>query len=511
MAHTRKRLIIVVLWLILSNLPYLLGLLSSSGNLVFSGFVFNPIDGHSYLSKMRQGWDGGWLFTLPYTAETGKGAFLFSFYLFLGHVSRLLGLDLVVTFHLARVLASIFLVYQIDRYVEFTYDEKFGHKDLAFGLVLFGAGLGWIVFLIGQMTTDFWVAEAYPFHSAYANPHFALGLGVLLWIFRITNSQVNGKYPLVSILSLLLSIIQPFGMVVVIVVLSVSSFVNWIVDKKMDLKTPVLAGLIGGGSLLYQYWTVQIDPILRLWNQQNITTSPALWDVIVSFSPAFILAVVFWFIKIRKREILSKPLRFSLVWFIAALVVMYIPFNLQRRFITGFSIPVFLLAMVVIGDLQKSMQQRYGLIKTIFVCTSVPTVILLVIAGCFGVMSKDKSLFLYRDEKLALNWIDEQTEVNAIIASSPEMGNFIPAYTGRKVLYGHPFETINASSQRDFLQEFFSNDYSAAEMEKFLQENKVDFLFIGPRERKYGFDPSISLGETVFQTDDVMILKIKQP
>ena len=41
-----------------------------------------------------------------------------------------------------------------------------------------------------------------------------------------------------------------------------------------------------------------------------------------------------------------------------------------------------------------------------------------------------------------------------LILSSPEMGLFIPAQTGRRVLYGHPFETVNADAEKDLVLVF---------------------------------------------------------
>mgnify|MGYP001345878526 FL=1 len=57
-----------VLILLAANLPYALAYAAPDGR-VFGGILFALEDGLSYLAKMRQGWRGAWLFTLPYTAE----------------------------------------------------------------------------------------------------------------------------------------------------------------------------------------------------------------------------------------------------------------------------------------------------------------------------------------------------------------------------------------------------------------------------------------------------------
>ena len=81
---------------------------------VFGGFLLNPLDGNSYLAKMQQGASGSWRFTLPFTPEPGEGAYLFLFYLALGHLCRLTGaaVDMDVPY-LAGGRRAVFDVYAV--------------------------------------------------------------------------------------------------------------------------------------------------------------------------------------------------------------------------------------------------------------------------------------------------------------------------------------------------------------------------------------------------------------
>ena len=77
----------IFIWIVIfsvvsiTTLPYLLAAGAGGDEYVFGGFLLNPIDGHSYLAKMYQGWMGNWAFTLPYTAQEGDGSLLFIFYI----------------------------------------------------------------------------------------------------------------------------------------------------------------------------------------------------------------------------------------------------------------------------------------------------------------------------------------------------------------------------------------------------------------------------------------------
>ena len=75
--------------LAVSCVPYLIAWAATPSGYQFGGILVNPFDGYSYLAKMRQGWLGSWQFHLTYTPEPHEGAYVFLFYLALGHVAEL--------------------------------------------------------------------------------------------------------------------------------------------------------------------------------------------------------------------------------------------------------------------------------------------------------------------------------------------------------------------------------------------------------------------------------------
>ena len=102
---------------------------------------------------------------------------------------------------------------------------------MAFLLVSLGSGFGWLG-LVG-FTSDFWVAEAYPFLASYSNPHFILGLALILSIIILSENHDHYlKWPGIFFLSLALSIILPFGVIVAGMVLLSRSLIKWVVREK---------------------------------------------------------------------------------------------------------------------------------------------------------------------------------------------------------------------------------------------------------------------------------------
>ncbi len=249
--------------------------------------------------------EGEWQFQLPYTAERGEGAYLFIFYLFLGHVARNLGLSLPVTFHLARLLAAGLLLVSLFRFFEDLLGQS---SKLAFLLAIFGSGLGWLATLFGLFTADFWVAEAYPFLSAYANPHFPLALALMLAaLTRISNRERRSGWfqmALYAISGFILALILPFGIVLVVLLLLVlwiwrvadligqGERVSQIIFAPEAARRGLALAAGGAPVLLYYLWAVNSNPQLAAWNAQNLTPSPPWWDVLLAFSPALPVALL---------------------------------------------------------------------------------------------------------------------------------------------------------------------------------------------------------------------------
>ncbi len=500
-------LLVIILLSIVINFPYVYGVMSSGADTVFAGFLINPIDANSYLAKMYQGWMGEWLFNLPYTAEPGNGAPLFLFYLFLGHISRLLSMPLIITYHLSRWSASVFLWLTLWRFFHYFYSED-RYAKRAFLIVSLGSGMGWAFFLSGHFTSDFWVVETYPFLSTYANPHFPLGLAIILWILILADRKRSTKDELILFgLGSVLAIVQPFGVVVVIAALCGAMLVRSLSMKKLywhDLPLFMIGGIL---LLGYQYWIIHTDPLLSLWNIQNQTPAPPLWDVIVSLSPALLL-VPFCFYLCPKTE--TRLWRFQSLmigWIFTVTIFLFIPFNLQRRLMTGLYVPVASLAVIGVDFLQKRLRLHTKAIWLPVVAMSILTNLVVVLSGFWGIHAHDQMIYISRDDFEMYQWIAKHTPDSALILASPESGLFIPAYTGRRVIYGHPFETVNAEKYKELVEGYFQGVFCEEEAELLLRELRVDYIFRGPRERKLGNPSYIWLLRPVHQTGDTILYK----
>ena len=97
---------------------------------------------------------------------------------------------------------------------------------------------------------------------------------------------------------------------------------------------------------------------------------------------------------------------------------------------------------------------------------------------------------------------------DALGQASPQTGLFIPAEPGRRVLYGHPFETVGAEGMRAEVEGFYTRVDSAGAA-ALLAEHGVDYVFFGPREAALGDLPQVDGLFLVYAQDEVWIYEVR--
>lgn len=523
MSASRKGWIVFAAMLLLvlglTSLPYVLAARAAGQGFVFGGFLFNPLDGNTYLAKMVEGWRGEWRFTLPYTADPGKGAYLFLFYIFLGHVAGWLNLPLLTVYHAARLLCSALMVLALYRFFVFLLPDG-PARWLAFVLAALGSGLGWLAAMFGPITSDFWVAEAYPFLSAFAAPHFPFGLALALFLLLELETwkpgQGAGRAARILALSIILSIVSPFGVVIVLGVSAALQAWEWVrvkaqrgesatPERQFPMAGSFLLALLGGAPfLIYDLWVARADPILAGWNAQNLTPAPPVWDLLVSFSPALLVAAVgVW--SVIQQDL--KGGRLMVAWAAIGLLLLYAPLGLQRRFILGLFVPLAGLAALGLERLAAGSRRRFSRLGVLLLLLSVPTTWLVLLSAWHGIQTHDPLLYLTAGEGHALVWLEQNTPANALVLASPQTGLFIPAQTGRRVLYGHPFETVNAEQEKAAVTGYFHRGGASPTL---LAQFPVDYVLVGPRELQLGEFSAPAGLRVAYQADGVTIYAVER-
>jgi uncharacterized membrane protein len=492
----------------LAFLPFLVGLLFQNEQYIYSGFLLNPTDGYSYLAKMQIGMRGEWVFNLPYTAQQGQGAYLFLFYILLGHLARILNLQPIIVFHLARLVSMAVFIYGLEaflRSIQVKWLKTTNTYLLA--VILFGSGLGWLAGLLGVFTMDFWVAEAYPFLSLIANPHFPLGIGLILVFFSRFQQKDERVHWYDPVFGAVLGITLPFGVVVGVVVSAIYNLLLLIQRQTIQWKLPLFYFFPAGIILIYQYAAILFDPLLAEWNFQNQTPTPSLPIVLVSFTPLILLAVIgviYWVFKER-----DPNLNLTVAWFISGISLAYFPFSLQRRFLLGWLIPVGVLALMGLGRLVNFQVPRFRRWFWFIFPAGVLTNLFLLL-GAYQVFTQHQfPLYITQADYAGLKWMQQEIcNERPVILAPEDLGLSIPAQTNCRVIYGHPFETINAQETLEWLGRFYSGRIEDDYLNQLIELYQVDYIIWKrtPTTPPAGWSKNLPL---VYENEQILIYRAK--
>lgn len=496
MSRARERfwlLAVAAIVFILIIGPYLYAWFAADTQHVFGGLLVNPLDGNSYLAKMRQGYNGAWTFTLPYTAEPGEGAAINLYYLFLGHTTRWTGASLIFIYHAARTLGAVALLAALWRFCRAVFTERRSAFS-AFALAALGGGLGWIALIAGVMSPDLWVAEAYPLLASFTNAHFPLGLALqVLLLTPLRSIKALSAWQILGLAgaALLLAMIYPFGLVVAGATLALHTALR--AGRRLPLGAEVqrLAAVALGGLpyAAYMLCVVNRHPVLSQWSMQNITPAPAPIEMLWGFAPAVLAAGLGAYVSWRRGQ---TPANLLLHWVLVSLLLIYLPLGLQRRLISGLYIPVAALAVLGLEAATRNWR-RWGWSFALLLAFSLPSPLLVAVGGALA--APEQGVYLSTDELAAYRWLDQHASSGALVLIDATSGNRLPAYADVRVLYGHPFETVAAEVRRADIEGFFAGLHSAAEL-------NADFILYVPRE---GISLPRLENELVFSQGAVMI------
>jgi hypothetical protein len=513
-AERRWLVVASIIVLILASLPTLGGALNSNSDWTFSGLAVNPLDALTYVAKLRLGFNGSWLFHLPYSIEQGPGALVLTYLIALGHLARIFNLPLITMFHLARIVGGfilLWLIYElIARFIKPTpalasAGASVDQRRRMWWLAALSSGLGWLAALFGHsQSADLLIPESNTFYSLMVNMHFAPATALMIAIFIVILDARKfsiARALILSLLSLSLAVIQPFAIFVIYLVLGATLLIIWRRDRifpRIKFSLTFIAGLLTAPLLLYIYLATQADPTLQQWSIQNLTLSPPLIDYAIGYGLLWLFAIP------AIRSIWQRRSDWDIlliVWIVITLPLLYAPIPLQRRLSLGLHIPIALLAAYGLEQLIRS-----KLIKRVIIVATCLTSAFLIFGFIGTAVKHDPRLYLSTSEAAALNWLAVNAPANGIILASPELSAFIPAFTDQRVVYGHPYETINAEQRKQQVTAFYANQLDSLSL---LSVDSVAYVLVGPRERALGsIDMSHLPVKLVFNSGDVNVYEV---
>ncbi len=538
--------------MIVTSLPYVLGILAQDSSWQFTGFVFGVDDGNSYIAKMLAGASGAWLFRTPYTPLPQQGVIAFLPYLLLGKLSRSTDhhLQLLLLFHLFRFFAGFLAILATRDFLDLFLAER-SLRRWGLALATLGGGLGWSLLLsgrdqwLGSLPLDFYSPETFGFLSIYGLPHLALARALMLWgmlaLIRDLapaslstsgkagasaaespsgNNEVVQKGMKVGILWLGLGLTQPLTLVIAWAVAAFYLVVWFVlaasrVGRKAAARTGplrtyllrmTLAGAVSAPVVMYTVWRFRVDPFLRVWTEQNKILSPHPAHYLLAYGvmlPLLILgAQAIW----RKADATAW---FALSWLMLLPAFAYAPYNLQRRMPEG--IWVALVAVSLIGLQHAPLSNRFrGLVLRLMPIAVYPSTILLLIGGIQVVRQPAQPVFRSGDEVAAFNYLSRRAETADVVLAAFSTGNALPAWAPVRVVIGHGPESANLAVLEPQVKAFYRSEASLESRRAWLESLGVRWVFWGPAERGLnGWSPvAAPYLERAFEQGEFAVYKV---
>jgi hypothetical protein len=517
--------VVTAIVLLLSSIPYWVGYRAQTDEFVFSGAVFDRLDVDVHLASMQRGAQGSWAYQMRFTSEPHPGVYSKLVYIILGQAARILGMDIPAAYQLFRLLFGFTAGLSIYFLISQAFAEIFWRR-VAYVAATMGSGVGWLLLLIGWLPQvdispiDFWLIDPYPFFGMLVLPHFSLVTtllaAVLAGFLDYLRKPAFWKIALIALGGVSVQFAQSFTPILAdfgiagaaLFEISRIRKVNWRVVGALFLialaQLPLLVYGVG------KFW---LDPFWESFLSQNITLSPPPGYYVLGFGLFWPPAL--WGIWCIIRNMLindaedKPPAHFAaLVWLVGALILAYLPWNLQRRFTHALMVPLALLAVVGLRDLsQRWIAHRVRLLALLIVAFSAISSFYLAFGLSLYVANRPADLFDPSTLVEAVDWLGAQASPDDVVLSAPRSGQLLAARGGLIAYIGHPIETLHFNRKSDLVQEFYSGHIPMDA----LTACGCDWLIYGPYEKAISsqFEPLNS--DLVYQNTAVTVYKINQP
>ena len=496
---------------IVTAIPYVYAYAVQSPGHVFLGFFYLGDDANTYLAKMRQGFEGSWAWENRYTTERSPTAYLFMFWIVLGHIAAVTNLPLLVVFHLARIAAAFALMAAAWLFIRHFIPDGTARRFALFFCAI-GLGMGYVIQALGHPvifgnqtdTLDWRMPELSAFYSVLALPHFAwsgvfAALGVVLTLRAIERGSLT---------------------------LAALAGLAWLGQASIHPQMPILMGgataialllrparprgwaafavafAIPAPYILYSYLAFVGNPEVQRWTfHSKNALPPESISLFFALAPQLLLALTGLPGALRRR---SRGDLFLVAWLILLAVILYLPNpagDLRRRFLDGLYLP-----LVVLGarGLYESVLPRLRslrarrLIPFSYVAFAAVGSAFLVLAPLAVASSPQYSM--PTAEYQGLNWLGGQP--TGRVLAMPGVGLYLPAYSSDTVYVGHYDETFDYANKTQTALKVLTGQ---EDIELFIQANDIRYVVWTV---DLATPPPAVLGPPAYDTPDFKIWRL---
>jgi hypothetical protein len=292
-----------------------------------------------------------------------------------------------------------------------------------------------------------------------------------------------------------LTLVVPFYIGVLAAALGAYLVAITLRERRIPWRRVAQTALVGAFALpvvAYDAWTFTTNPAFVAWTAQNTIFSPHPLHYLLGFLPLLIPAVPGLILALRRRETSHRWL-LPVAWVLAVPLLLYMPFNLQRRMIAGAQVPLALLAALglVTWTEKPGRTKRARTLLVAWVALASLSNVLLVAGSLSEIGHRAIPVFRPAAEIAAIDELARQAENEEVVLVAYHSGNLIPTRVHLRVFMGHGPETLHYEERQQDLERFFDPATDDAWRRQLLARHRVAWLFYGPAERALGaWDPA---------------------
>jgi hypothetical protein len=477
----------------------------------FMGILHDPEGTVSGLASMRLGERGEWLWRDLHTPEPQNGAISDVIYVVLGHIARFVQLEPLALFHIARVLAAMFMFHAF--YVlSAAIWSKINTRRLFWFVVSVGAGLGWIAApLLRQFTPDIEFSAIFPFHVALASIHLPLAVGCLAFLAgAMLDSMRPGSYAMPGVSNSGLSLIV-FS--VTLALLYPQAFIPLGITYALLLALDARRRSVYGRNAQWFMWfivpplpllayilivTVSNPVVMEIWQLGSAAAVPSPLKLLIALGLPLIFALPGLWRALRRFE--PDGSAFMLVWLAAMLLLAYLMPVIRGKYLLGLMLPIAYFVARSAEDFWfprvTDRRWRWRLIAAaVPLIVASNAIVLIIPLGTAG------RLTLPADYGDSLNFLHGRPAAGVVVASGP-VGLWLPSWTGQQTVYASSRRTLDASAKAAAIRQFYGAQ-SEADCDALLNGEvskgepfRVRYVLLGPLERAIG-DAALCLADMI--------------
>lgn len=504
--------IVAAVMSILNILHVILEWLKNPPDRYFIGITHYFADFFLYVSQMRQGAQGSFLYYHRFTNEPVPPTWIYWFNTMLGFLGGRLGLSPFATYHVSLVLLVIACILLFYRFLMFLYPTQRKKRITALIFIVTASPF----LQLDPSHQAYWFSPSLAFNRLGGVPHQVFQTIVFVLLIMCFSHRHIGRTPRLVGLAMLTALgasANPIQMFLFVLAATVATGLLFL--KKRDIRTVLpllilLAVSFPVAMLTNKQFDSPVFAVGKLWEaHQWINRSPGI--ILTSMGPLLLfipLGITTFLIPFRPVNVLLVSYT-ALSYLLFFSPVPLLLFTSPARYLAPASYILWpILAAEGICILRKrSMIIVALLIYTLLTVPSFTRELRMRITAATnpGVLMDTEYNHVPLPVIEALNWLDRQpTDPNrpvVLVDSMKRIEILVPVFTNKTVFTGHPVHTLYPEIKEQLRQDFFNGTMDGEKQKQFLSDHRIGYIITTPT----GMVPSLN---KVFSSDAIVIYKL---